>query len=409
MIARAYCFLLKGRTLTKRRTCVLRGMRGFTLIELLVVLFILMLLAAVALPNVRRALMDQKTTRASRSLVSFIDVARSRAIAEGREIGVRFERLAIDAADDVGLGTSIRVRQLTGVPPYSGESADAKMVLSNALGASPPGVFPIDTATFVGDDHQLLLVSAAMIRAGTPELAPIRANVDRIELPGGKVVRINSIFFDPLDTTDTRVKIRFDLRDVSNAIARHPLGARPGMRERDDNGNPTNYLNEGKRVKYKIHRSPNPSSSITLSLPRGVVLDLNYSGIGPRGNQFIATAGNTSPVEIVFGPDGRVSRVGLPNGTTSEPSGQVFLCVGDIDGINPANLLENTGRNRGNLFREKSVWLVINQYSGRVFSSPIAPVSDAVLSSGLPQNDILANALQQSRTFATLADTVEGI
>ena len=381
MIAQYFSFSSKCEVFQGRLQGSRRPRKGFTLIELLIVLFILMLLAAVALPNIRRVLLDQKTSRASRSLVSFIDVARSRAIAEGREIGVRFERLAGgDANDDLGLAASIRVRQLNGVPPYSGESSDAVMVLTDEL-VPFPGV---DTATFQGDSHQLLVVSAQMVQNGTPALAPIQANRDRIELPGGKVVRISTLEF-----FGGNVRIRFDLRDAVDSTLVYPSGAA--------------LLSDGQHVKYRIHRAPNPSSSITLSLPRGVVVDLNYSGIGPRGNQFIPTAGNISPVDIVFGPDGRITNVRLPSGIASEPSGQVFICVGDFDGVRPGSLLANTGRDRSNLFREKTVWLVMNQYTGRVFSSPIAPITPAVLAGGLQ------GSLQQARTFATLADTVEGI
>lgn len=397
-----------------RRFQMLIASRGFTLIELLIVLFILMLLAAVALPNVRRVLLDQKTSRASRSLLSFIDVARSRAIAEGREIGVRFERLS---NDEFGRSVSLRCRQLTGVPPYCGESTDAKMVLSSALGVPEFGgpFRAIDTATFDGSDHQLLFVSAAMIRDGTPGLAPIRENEDRIELPGGKMVRINRIFFDPLD--NTRVKIRFDLRGVVNGTSTYPLGNRPGMPERmlDENNNVvrTNYLVEGQRVKYKIHRSPNPSSSIVLSLPRGVVVDLNYSGIGLRNNDFISTA-LSQPVDIIFGSDGRVSNVRLISGVPIEPAGQVFLCLGDSNGVRPENLLAFDGRERGNLFRDKSLWVVINQYTGRAFSSPIAPVSTPIpaLTGSETQaqlDALLAQAIQETRQLASLSDEAPGI
>lgn len=368
---------------------------GFTLVELLVVLFILMLLAAVALPNVRRVLLDQKASRASRSLLSFIDVARSRAIAEGREIGVRFERLA---ADDFGRSVSLRCRQLTGVPPYCGESSDARMILTDEL----PGFDGVETATFVGDDHQLLLVSAEMIAStvpGVPDRAPIRPNRDRIELPGGKVVRISNIFLDLSDVTRSTVKMRFDLREIVNATQTYPLGNRQGA----------STLTDGQRVKYKIHRSPNPSSSITLSFPRGVLIDLNYSGVGPRGNNFIASTGAPAHLDIIFGPDGRVSRVRMPNDVSVDPTGQLFLCLGDTNGVRPDDLLSADGRDRGNLFRDKSLWVVINQYTGRAFSSPIASVSNATLTSSDPADVRLANALQESRALASLSDKVEGI
>ena len=41
-----------------------RQARGYTLVEILVVLFVLMLLAAIALPTVKDLLSNQKTSRA---------------------------------------------------------------------------------------------------------------------------------------------------------------------------------------------------------------------------------------------------------------------------------------------------------------------------------------------------------
>lgn len=375
-----------------------RGSRrlAFTLVELLVVLFLLILLATIALPNLRRALVDQKASRASRSVLSFIDVARSRAIAEGREIGVRFERLA---PDDVGAAISIRCRQLTGVPPYSGESSDASVVLADEDGGLPG----VDTAICIGNEHQLLIASAQMLASADSSVmasAPIQPNQDRLELPGGKVVRITRIFADPPGSSV--VKVRFNLTepvDSPTSLTRvYPSGSRAANAG----------LLPGQRVKYRIHRSPKPSSSITVSLPKGVVFDLNYSGIGPRGNNFIP-AGGTGPLDVIFGPDGRVSRVRFSDNTTAEPAGQIFLCLGDINGVRPGELLSNVGRDRGNLFREKTLWIVINQYTGRASSSPISPVSEATLNSGQPDDVRLADAIQEARALASLSDKVEGI
>ena len=46
------------------RRSMARQARGYTLVEILVVLFVLMLLAAIALPTVKDLLSNQKTSRA---------------------------------------------------------------------------------------------------------------------------------------------------------------------------------------------------------------------------------------------------------------------------------------------------------------------------------------------------------
>ena len=119
---------------------------GFTLVEVLVVMFIFLILTAVALPTVRNLISDQKNSRGARGIAAYIDLARSRAIAERRQIGIRIERVA---ADQFGRSASIRVRQLTGVPPYRGDAANAVATLDASTGTVVNGKrFSIKTTNY---------------------------------------------------------------------------------------------------------------------------------------------------------------------------------------------------------------------------------------------------------------------
>jgi prepilin-type N-terminal cleavage/methylation domain-containing protein len=388
---------------------------AFTLVELLVVLFLLLILAAVALPTIRNVLVDQKNSRAARSIASFVDVARSRAIAEEREVGVYLERLseAVDgagnASDPIGAGASIRLRQMTGVPPYSGESGDsvAELAHFNGVTKDPPddassnynsgtttnwATIPgVNQAIFESIDNPILDLSATIYRGprAARDNAPIRPLVDRLELPGGKVVPIlnmEKIVFNGRDC----VALRFDLRDVSSGAATFPMASRV-------------VLNPGQRVKYRIHRSAVMSSTSPLALPRGVAIDLNLSGIGISGADFAAATAAVRPIVINFGPDGRVSRVIRADGSYVIPYGQIFLCLGDLAGIRPDNLFADQGRDRSNLTRPKSSWITINNQTGRVSVAPFAPVQSSTLVAGN-----LPAALSESRLLAILSDSVEG-
>ena len=390
------------------RSCMrsMRFRRAYTLVEILVVLFVLMLLAAIALPTVKDLLTQQKYNRAASNLVAFIGKARSRAIAEQRSYGVLIERgVGGTLVDDLSLSQSIRVRQISGIPPYSGDASDAYAILDNIQNDKRLGV-----AEFLVRDNQLLHLSAQKKQEGRLDEAPIRDG-DLLELPGGRMI---PIVVDPnVDTSSGEEKVRvfFSLVDL------YPDGSRD--------------LSSRPRVKYRIHRHPVVSAVTPFSMPRGVVIDLNFSGVGVDGNQFgFNPTGLDSNIEILFGPDGSVQQVTKGNVWQGNelkanqdlkvpPLGSIFLCVGDSDGLvssqDRGGLFSEEKKSRSNLLNLESIWVTVNPYTGRCNASPMAPLN-GVPAYTLPDphpvptsNQGLAfkAALTQSRYFATLSDSVD--
>ena len=376
--------------------------QGFTLIEVLIVMFIFLILAAVALPTVRGLIADQKVSKATSNLAAVIDVARSRAIAEGRTTGVLFAR-AGGLSDVVGRAASIRVRQITGVPPYAGESSNSAAVLQ------PDGI----TARFDPSDNQLLTLSASLVAdpmvsgdVDDPN-APIK-NGDFIELPGGRLARFVITYRALNATMPPYVEITFDLSDATPGGTRRFPSAYTGAS--------TSIPIGGRRVRYKIHRRPTVSSTASFSFPRGVAVDFNYSGIGPDGNEFAPhydsgsmTWTDANDIEIWFGGDGKVAAVSDTFGNLIAPDGLIFFCIGSTDGVRPDSLFSVEKRATANLLNLDSTWLVIHPSTGRVTAAPFAsvntlpPVATIVTD---PDDASLAPAVAEARALALLSDTV---
>lgn len=356
-------------------------MSGFTLVELLVVLTIFLLVSAIALPTFRSLLSDQKVSQSSRTIVAYLNEARSRAVAEGRFVGVRFERADSSAAINFQTAASVRLRQLVGVPPYTGEAADAKVRF----------VYPTPGATtatleFTGVDNQLLLLfndSASSLFNNAS--API-ADGDLIELPGGRYFRLD--FTGYVAATDT-VTATINL-DSPIATSGAVSSTFPMIHPPIDNA----------EVAYRIFRSPVVSTSKGLTFPRGIVVDMTYSGIGIDGNQFTPQAAVANqPIDIVFGPDGRVETISLDStGARTIPNSMIFLCVGGTDGVQPGTPFNAAARSPSNLMSPESVWIVINPTTGRSVVSPNATVNTTTT---------IAAALREARSLAILSDTLD--
>ena len=377
------------------RACSQRSRSGFTLIEMLVTLFILMILTSIALPMTRNIIRDQRNARAAQIILSFIDSARNQAIAENREMGVIFERFS-----DTGFGRSacVQIRQLRGLPPYTGETSKARAVLINHSFGPPVGNGEVNAASFNPIESQLLLLSADILYEGTnPSSAPIRSG-DRLELPGGRLVTIKTITREDRSNPLSPIIVGFNPYEPLDIAT--PITGRAHPR-------PLRVADPPQQVPYAIHRMPLISNSRTVSLPRGTAIDFNYSGFGVRGNEFSPDLSNeslTAPsISIYFDGKGRISRVGNAIGSTIMPVSQLFFCLGDFDGVRPDDLFANDRRTRANLLRPNSSWIVVNPATGRVSVSPLLPPpSDSPFAA-----ENLNSLIEHSRQLAFVGDTRE--
>ncbi len=366
----------------------------------MIVLSLMLVLAGIALPTAKQLLSDQKGSRAARSIAAYFDQARSDAIAKGQYAGVRIQRLTRSERVEFGSAASIRLQRIAGVPPYAGEAADAtvRIVTVDAFTG-------IANVAFERSDNLLLSLY------GDPN-API-ADGDLIELPGGKTfpLKFTGIVKIPAGTGPDFVTAQIDLNNPENGQV---LAANPTT----DTFPLGHQVAAGGSYPYRIHRKPKVSSGNPLSFSRGLAIDLNYSGIGLTGVQFAPTDLTAAPpndfnnpIDILFGPDGRVEYVSTDNlGNVGPAVGMIYLCLGTTDGVvDPAaasatlaELFQNDDRVTTNIMDLDSIWIVINPSTGRVVTAPFASVS------GTPTTTAEAlTAIAAARRLASLSDTLD--
>ncbi|WP_164103374.1 pilus assembly FimT family protein [Candidatus Laterigemmans baculatus] len=408
---------------------------GFTLVELLVVIGVLSVMAGIALPIFRNTIKDQKTSQAARQVVTYIEAARSRAIASKGRVGVIIRRQGVEDATQRSYSTQMQL--CVAYPPYSGESDNARALLYHDQTASTPlsGTAGVaNAALFDPADCALLEKARRDIAAGEPQasLSPIRIG-DQIQFDNsGRTVAILSITqfthntgfaSDPPATHNGWVKVTFDPRGTITSSGNVMQGFPASLMS----------VSGTRLTPFKIFRDPVPSAASPLDMLRGMAIDLNYSGIGSGGVDFnpmvidpsswdSASPVNFESVLLMFGPDGRLDfcSSGMLNssGTLMQmdyrPAGLIYFCLGRNDGVfaDPANLFTNTDRDRANIMDPESIWIVVNPFNGNVFAapstSPAATVS-AFDASTLTVEEQLTLAVQQSRQLAFEADELTSL
>lgn len=393
--------------------------RGFTLIELLVVIGILSVLAGIALPIFRNTIKDQKKTQAARQVITYIEAARSRAIASKGRVGVMISRRGV--GDALQRSYSTQMQLSVAYPPYAGESDNAKALLYNDGTPVNGSTSVANAALFNPAENTLLLKAVSDRAAGRP--GPIGIG-DPIQFgESGRTVPIGNLSIlsgasGALASKNGWIKISFN-----------PRGVIPGTGANTYEF-PTSLMNvsaSGRQTRYQIYRDPVPSAASPLDMLRGMAIDLNFSGIGRDGAGFSPMIINPSswastsavdfqPIVLMFGPDGRIdfcsSGFAAGSGVAMQdyrPRGLIYLCLGRVDGVfaDPAMLFSDTPRERSNIMDPESIWIVINPFNGNTFAAPAAAI--AAPDSSLPIATQLSLAVGQSRQFAFDADELTSL
>lgn len=276
-----------------------RSRRGLTLIELLVVAGLMVLLISVAVPVLNPVAEGRQARETVRGIQGALETARSRAMRLGRPCGVILPVFSKDYS------VCIQLEQLTA--PMDMISENCKV-----------------------ENNEIYV-----------------ENWSGVECRSGDLVQIN--FTGPW--------YRWLRNNNGEAIFSTDF---PGTSISSD-------FPDSDNLKCIVRRMPISDNNVfskilgldpIFMIPRGIVVDLQYSGTGTSG-----TWGNNS-VFIIFYPDGSVSSYCENKQASSDTSDDIFLLVGRWDrGVNAAEDRES------NIQDPNSFWVVINSKTGMITSA----------------------------------------
>jgi len=373
------------------RQCVKRR-SGMTLVELLIVVSVAVLLLAAAVPLLRMPIQDRKTREASRQLTAFITRIKTRAAELRRPVGLLLRR-SITGPNEVRAFYSYQMYLTESPPPYIGDEDT-----SGALIPSPNSP---------NNRYSAQLQNCALFTQFISVGDLIRFDYQG---PYYEIISYNQASVSNIDITFVR--------------ARNPNQTFPPQTQNNV------------AVKFQIFRSPLPSAALAnqpapliasnppLELPSGIVVDLSVSGLGIAGNQFTPADSNDNntftpstlnppddtDVIIMFSPDGSVDKVYFgtfssqgqirPKLTQFSPTGAIYLLIGRIDQVLPANLFANASKSKSNLRDQAAIWVSIGHRTGKVTSAenlgPTDPINQPAL------------AIAQSRQIALTSQDIGG-
>jgi len=359
--------------------------RGMTLIELLIVMAIIVLLAGIALPQVKSLLKDQRIGQTARVVQGFAESARARAIATGRPVALVLERARIDGGGGSGTDgliandTCLRMSLGEVFPPYEGDwsGSTAQLFDTNTDGyidfmeilaaeaaslTGPNALVHVGDVVELGDRHQGFLITA--IASGS--------SISGSNNPVVQLSLANPPFLNGRQSAEPAWPLTSAMADPTNPA----------------------------KVRFRIFRAPSKMMSGSVVLPRGTCIDLSVSGVGPAGRDFGTLAINsptgTSPtpgdygqVYLVFSPRGNLDLIYyqaravvsgniVPTVVRVLPNGIYHLLVGRTEQVDPgygtaATMSSTSGRDdfKPNLLDPANIWVSINPNSGAIYSSQV--------------------------------------
>ena len=254
-----------------------RRRSGMTLIELLVAIAILVIIAAILVPQLRFASADRNLREASRTMASLFAQASQRAINDGVS-GVVIERNPnIVEAGVAYAGTSMFI--LREVPPYIGEEATdvaeyAQFSTADFPDTPPHHLFDPDNPFVPFDIWIPEPFEEGIVQAGDQisfNGQPLRFNIDSVSAE-------THLADNTINVLRLRLSSPFDFVAGNVREARISL-----VNPRDPNSKSRAEIG-----RFIVHRQPRKLVSSRVDMPTGYLVDLRLSGELFNGNTFFS-------------------------------------------------------------------------------------------------------------------------
>jgi len=341
---------------------------GMTLIELLMVVSIMLILAVIALPRMRPAMENRQIRESARAVNVFLSKARIRAIQTGRPCGVLFERMQLPNQPNA----CNVLRQVEIPPPYGGDTVGTVLSVTRTSFSGGVAVLSADVAGGF---------SSGLIRVG--DLVQLNYQGPWYKITAGQ--DSDSDGFIDSSPWSTPMTLRADV-----------------------GGGSVPWTSTARSVPFAILRQPTIDSAFgsvspSLHLPRGVVVDLDDSGIG-AGTQLAASdkdltapgVQDTSTAIVMFAPSGAVDRVYF-QGTSAQVTEPVCLMVGRWERASSAGAEDGLA----NWQDLNNLWVAVTPQTGLITAAN--PYADATVG-----NLALPSTLTQSRRLVREAQVSLG-
>ena len=369
---------------------------GMTLIELLVAVSILVIIAAILVPQLRFASADRNIREASRVAASLFAQASQRAINNG-DAGVVIERNPniIDATTGSAYaGTSMFM--LRKVPRYIGEDASdvAELVRLDSSADFPdePNVHPTDIFITMPLEQAAL----GIIRVGDQISFDLKTTIRFV------ITKIDFSVADQTDPVDKQQKLRLSISPASTFL-------------NNSFPNPEITNQGGKSRKafdsFTIYRQPRKLISSRVDLPSGYLIDLRLSGEAvpdPTVQQTffgldtrsVGTATVPNSITYLFNGRGAIDRFfySFQDNTGAfvrgfqTPSQPAYLMVREYSTDENGELIGNV------LGSERTMWVTVEPDSGA--ANVVSGVGvDLSTFGGFP--DPLRQALREARKLSS--------
>lgn len=398
---------------------------ALTLVELLVVISIMVMLAAISIPMFKPILESQRTRNGAQTLSTVLQQVRFKAMREKRPYGVEFVRYIADENinNQSGTGTNLSVQlrllregnKMTDLPNLVtsvGESFSAGAVVENG-------------------QIRLYRYNTYYDSSG----AVTTTNRPWIEIPDGSdITKPRDAYYvawerwDDLVSPGDSIKFGFQGRsyrmaDNSNRRLADPYGS-PGNSRGLTLPQPTPGSNHAFYIAttFLLPSYPRPSLAPPISLPRGTVVDLQFSGFrnpylnnnnpnDPNPNYRSFSSFNSSyKVRVMFSPNGTVDycEYGTGNDRFDPHSGLFYFLVGEWDrqAINlQGETLTEDGLN--NVQVSSSFWVTVNPRGGEIRATEINPPRETNIQNWKNETDPndkrirLETMLEPAREFAS--------